>query len=151
MTDVASDPGSRSGATARLGYLFKHAERRMNELNAAALAPLGTDARELGILQVLADQEPMSQLQAARRLGIDRTTMVAMLDTLEGKGLVSRHPHPTDRRRNLVELSEAGRTVVESGTRASDDAERELLSVLSPPAAQALRDALGAVVRRAPH
>lgn len=77
----------------RLGYPFKHAGMRMEELNATALAPFGIDARELGILLVIASHEPGSQQQAAQRLGIDRTSMVARLDALEEKGLVSRHPH----------------------------------------------------------
>ncbi|MEV6833778.1 MarR family transcriptional regulator [Streptomyces sp. NPDC051133] len=49
------------------------------------------DARELAVLAVLAAGRPLSQLQAARRLGVDRTTMVALVDALEGKGLVERH------------------------------------------------------------
>jgi DNA-binding MarR family transcriptional regulator len=59
----------------------------------------------------------------AQRLGIDRTTIVAMLDAFEAKGLVSRHPHPADRRCNVVELSESGRAAVEAGIRDSDEAE----------------------------
>jgi DNA-binding MarR family transcriptional regulator len=45
----------------------------------------------LAVLLVLAGREPASQRQAATRLGIDRTTMVALLDALENKGLVTRH------------------------------------------------------------
>src|ERR1700728_3628316 len=103
---VNSGPGPV--VTRRLGYLFKHAERQMAKLSAEALAPYGIDARELGILLVIASHEPGSQRQAAQRLGIDRTTMVARIDALEDKGLVSRHPHPEDRRRNVVRLTDAG-------------------------------------------
>ena len=38
------------------------------------------------MLLVLAGHEPGSQQQAAQRLGVDRTTMVALLDVLEGQG-----------------------------------------------------------------
>jgi DNA-binding MarR family transcriptional regulator len=130
----------------RLGYLLKHALYLMEDLNAKALAPLGIDARELGVLLVLADHEPTSQQHAARRLGIDRTTMVAMLDTLERKGLVSRHPDADDRRRNVVELTDAGQDLVRRGVEASDRAERQLLASLSPQAAQHLRTALRSIV-----
>ena len=130
----------------RLGYLLKHAQLRMAELTAAALAPYVIDGRELGVLLVLADGQPASQQQAAQRLAIDRTTMVAMLDTLEGKGLVSRHPDTDDRRRNVVELTDAGRDILQRAVKASDDAERALLAPLSPQAARQLRDSLQAIV-----
>ena len=130
----------------RLGYLLKHAQLRMSELTAKSLTPYGVDGRELGVLLVLAGREPASQQQAAQRLGIDRTTMVALLDTLEGKGLVSRHPHADDRRRNVVELTEAGQDTLRRATEASDDAEREFLALLSPQAARQLRDSLQTIV-----
>jgi DNA-binding MarR family transcriptional regulator len=130
----------------RLGYLLKHAQLRMAELTAAALAPYVINGRELAVLLVLADGQPASQQQAAQRLAIDRTTMVAMLDTLEGKGLVSRHPDADDRRRNVVELTDAGRDILQRAVKASDDAERALLAPLSPQAAQQLRNSLQAIV-----
>lgn len=120
----------------------------MAELNDRALAPQGLDGRELGVLLVLAGREPTSQLQAAQRLGIDRTTMVALLDALEVKGLVIRHPHPSDRRRNAVELTETGRDALRTAIAASDEAERTFLSPLPPQAARNLREALQAIVVR---
>ncbi|RZS44892.1 MarR family transcriptional regulator [Herbihabitans rhizosphaerae] len=118
----------------------------MAELTEDALAPYGINGRELAVLLVLDNREPASQQQAARRLGIDRTTMVALLDALNDKGLVSRHPHEDDRRRNVVELTEAGQDALRRATKASDDAERRFLAPLSPQLAQHLRDSLRAVV-----
>jgi DNA-binding MarR family transcriptional regulator len=128
--------------TSRLGYLLKHAQLLLSELTATALAPHGVSGRELAVLLVLADREPASQQQAAQRLGIDRTTMVALLDVLEDKGLVARHPHADDRRRNVVELTGAGRDTLHQATQAGDDAEHQFLTPLTPPAAQQLKDAL---------
>jgi DNA-binding MarR family transcriptional regulator len=132
--------------TTRLGYLLKHAQLRMNELSTRALEPYGVNGRELAVLVMLAGREPQSQQQAAQRLGVDRTTMVALLDTLEEKGLVSRHPHAEDRRRNVVDLTEAGQDVLEKGVRASDEAEREFLAPLDPQTARQLRAALRTLV-----
>lgn len=130
----------------RLGYLLKHAQARMAELNDQALAQYGIDGRELGVLLDLVGREPSSQLQAAQRLRIDRTTMVALLDTLEGKGLVSRHPHANDRRRNVIELTEAGHNTLRQAIEASDRAERAFLAPLNLQAAEHLREALQAIV-----
>ena len=141
-----TDDGPGPELSRRLGYLLKHAQLLMAELNAKALAPYGLNGREVAVLLVIADREPTSQQQAAQRLGIDRTTMVAMLDTLEGKGLVSRHPDADDRRRNVVELTDAGKDTLRRAAKASDDAERQFLAPLSAQAAEQLRESLQALV-----
>jgi DNA-binding MarR family transcriptional regulator len=130
----------------RLGYLLKHAQQRLAERNAAALAPYGLSGRELAVLLVLAGREPASQQQAAKRLGVDRTTMVGLLDALEEKGLVTRHPHADDRRRNVVELTAGSRDILRQATRASDDAERQFLAPLTQGAAQQLKEALRTLI-----
>jgi DNA-binding MarR family transcriptional regulator len=138
----AASEGPGPELTTRLGYLLKHVQERLREQSLAALAPYGLDGRELAVLVVLASAEPASQQQAAQRLGVDRTTMVGLLDALEGKGLVTRHPHAADRRRNVVELTAAGRDTLRDATRASDEAERRFLAPLSQPAAERFREAL---------
>jgi DNA-binding MarR family transcriptional regulator len=72
--------------------------------------------------------------------------MVALVDALEGKGLVARHPHAQDRRKNVVELTPAGRVTLRDATRAGDDAERRFLAPLTSQATQQLKDALHALV-----
>ena len=141
MSAASEEPGPE--LTTRLGYLLKHVQERLREQSSAALAPYGIDGRELAVLLVLASSEPASQQQAARRLGVDRTTMVALLDALEAKGLVTRHPHAEDRRRNVVELTTTGRGTLRDATRASDEAERQFLAPLSNSAARQFREALG--------
>ncbi|WP_051771613.1 MarR family winged helix-turn-helix transcriptional regulator [Saccharothrix sp. NRRL B-16314] len=143
---MAREDGPGPELRRNLVYLLKHAHFRMAELTARALTPYGIEGRELGVLLTLAGGEPMSQQQAAQRLGIDRTTMVALLDALEGKGLVSRHPDVEDRRRNVVELTDSGQDTLRRATEATDEAERAFLASLSPQAAQDLRDSLRTVV-----
>jgi DNA-binding MarR family transcriptional regulator len=138
---------STSGLSSRLGYLLKHAQIRLTGLTTAALAPFGLNGRELAVLTVLAGHEPASQQQAAARLGVDRTTMVALVDALQAKGLVARQPGAGDRRRNVVSLTEHGRDTLERATKASDEAERQFLEPLTRPASQQLKDALLAVIQ----
>ncbi len=136
----------------RLAFLLKHAQIGLAEVADPALEPLGVGGRELAVLGVLAEGGSLSQHQAAGRLAIDRTTMVSLLDGLEGKGLVERRPHPGDRRRNVVELTAAGRQTLRKGTLATGDAERQFLSPLGEADAQRLRDALRLLVSaHAPH
>src|SRR6266540_2827611 len=110
-TEMGAGVGERAAAAraGHLGYLLKHAWLRAQEVTGPALAPYGIGGRELAVLLVLAEGESLSQQQAAGRLEVDRTTMVALLDELQAKGLVARRPHPKDRRRNIVELTGKGR------------------------------------------
>ncbi|TCO60997.1 MarR family winged helix-turn-helix transcriptional regulator [Actinocrispum wychmicini] len=149
---MSSKDGLSPEVTSRLGYLLKHAQNQLYELTGAALRPYGISGRELSVLLVLTDGEPASQQQAADRLGIDRTTMVALLDTLEDKGLVSRHPHADDRRRNVVELTDVGQDTLARARQASDEAERRFLAPLEDDAAaRQLCDALRTVVLKPHH
>jgi DNA-binding MarR family transcriptional regulator len=124
---------------ARLSYLLKRAFIDLEDLHTRHLAPWGITARELAVLLLLHGREPESQQQAAERLGVDRTTMVALLDGLEHKGLIVRQADVADRRRNVVVLTTAGQQTLKGATAASDDAERQLLSGLSVSQAQTLR------------
>jgi DNA-binding MarR family transcriptional regulator len=114
----------------RLGYLLKHVQQSLLLAAAPALAPYGIDGRELAVLAVLGGDVPLSQQEAAEQLGVDRTTMVALVDVLEGKGLAERHRSQDDRRKNIVELTAAGRRCLTGAGQARDAAERQFLAPL---------------------
>ena len=130
----------------RLGYLLKHAQLRLAQESARALAPFGIDGRELAVLVVLAAQNPLSQLEAAGRLGVDRTTMVALVDALEQKGLVERRRSPQDRRRNTVQLTPVGQDCLRRAEQAREEMERRFLAPLVPADAEQLVRALRTLV-----
>lgn len=146
-----STPTSPGDPREVLAYLLKHAHFRLTELTDAALAPLGIDSKDFGLLRVIAAGEPKSQASVAQTLSIDRTTMVALIDALSAKGIVTRRPDPDDRRRNVVELTEAGRAVLARAATAYDEAEREVLVPLSAVRADGLHQALRSVVEAIPH
>jgi DNA-binding MarR family transcriptional regulator len=139
--DAASNP-----LTSRLGYLLKHTQLRLIEASAHALAPFGIDGRELAVLSVLATGSPLSQLEAAGKLGVDRTTMVALIDTLEARGLVERRRSAQDRRKNTVQLTPTGQDRLRRAEQARQEMERQFLAPLSASDAEALVRALQALV-----
>ena len=130
----------------RLAFLLKHAQMRVVALAEPALDPLGIDGREFGLLVFFADEGSLSQQEAAQRLGIDRTTMVALIDGLEGKGLVERRPHHEDRRKNTVDLTGAGRDLLTAAKRSIEAAEQQFLAPLSAADAQRFVHMLQALV-----
>jgi len=136
--------------SARLTYRLKRALVNLETLHEQHLAPSGVNTRELAVLQFLDGREPESQQQAAARLGIDRTTMVGLLDSLEGKDLVARRPDTEDRRRNVVVLTDAGQEKLQEATQASDTAEQELLAPLDERQAAQFRALLERVTEARP-
>ncbi|HJQ48547.1 MAG TPA: MarR family transcriptional regulator [Amycolatopsis sp.] len=129
----------------RLGYLLKHTQIRLSEVVERVLAPFGISGRELAVLLVLATEDPLSQLEVAGRLRVDRTTMVGLIDDLEHKRLVVRRRSPDDRRRNIVELTAKGQDTLERAERARAEVEAEFLAPLGRSDADALVRALQAL------
>lgn len=63
---------------------------------------------EFGILVLVSRNAGLSQTALARAIGVDRSTLVPILDRLEHHGLIKRHPSPTDRRTHALELGTTG-------------------------------------------
>jgi len=114
------------------------------------MAPFGITGRQCAVLIAIDSQAPLSQQEVAHRLGVDRTTMVLLIDELEDKRLVQRRRDPDDRRKNVVVLTDAGRTTLREASSASAEAERLFLAPLSGDEAAQLRQALRAVAFPAP-
>ncbi|HEY2237839.1 MAG TPA: MarR family transcriptional regulator [Streptosporangiaceae bacterium] len=58
-------------------------------------------------------EAPLSLSGLAEALGVDAPYATLIVDTLEERGLVERHPDPADRRRKQVELTPAGKEAAE--------------------------------------
>jgi DNA-binding MarR family transcriptional regulator len=97
-----------------------------------ALAPLGLRPRHLVALTVLRDNGSGTQKGLAAALQIDRTNLVGLLNDLETDGLIERRRSPEDRRRHIVELTDAGARRLGEAECALAAAEDEVLGALAP-------------------
>lgn len=77
------------------------------------LRPLGVSAAGGLVLGLLRDHGPLSPSALGDRLIVTRATVTGLLDSLERAGFVRRTPHPSDRRSVIVEISPAGREVLQ--------------------------------------
>ncbi|WP_331728447.1 MarR family transcriptional regulator [Streptomyces sp. NBC_01176] len=75
---------------------------------------------------------PTSQLALGKDLGLDKTTLTAVLDRLEGAGLVVRRPSASDRRTRVCEATESGRDLADRAAKDVSLTEQELLVALKP-------------------
>lgn len=123
------------------GALLSHVTRRLRDSVDARLACLGIRARHWVVLNVI-DSGPQTQIEIGRLLGVDRTTMVALIDDLERVGYAARERHPNDRRAYAVTLTECGRAVLVKGTEAVRATEEECFSALDTKDREHLREML---------
>jgi DNA-binding MarR family transcriptional regulator len=74
------------------------------------------------------EEGPLSQQRLGERQGVDRTTMVAVVDALERKGLVERRRNAHDRRAYSLQATSKGRLAQEQAGQAERRAEDEFLA-----------------------
>lgn len=96
-----------------------------------ALTTSGVTLRHAIVLMHL-DGGRLGQRDLGARLGVDPSVLVALLNALEERDLVRRRRDPADRRRHIVEITEAGAAAVTKLDAAIGRVEDELFADLSP-------------------
>jgi DNA-binding MarR family transcriptional regulator len=82
------------------------------ERSGREIADLSTSAfQALAILE--GADGPLTGAVIAERMTVSSASMTSLIDTLERRGLVERHRHPTDRRKVLIHLTGEARTIVD--------------------------------------
>ena len=114
------------------GYLMGRAAQQCRSYFDSLVEPLGIHGRHFGVLAVLGEGKPLAQVEMSERLGVDRNTMVLLLDDLEARALVTRRRDPCDRRAHLVSLTDAGREVLTESTTLAQRTNDEVFAPLSP-------------------
>ncbi|TDC69293.1 MarR family transcriptional regulator [Actinomadura sp. GC306] len=121
--------GGRAADQAGLGMLLAKAHNQSRERMNEALRPLGIDVRQFAVLVALPLYGPVSQRDLIGRTGIDKSTMVRLIDELEHGGLVSRERVPHDRRAYAIVLTPRGEQAL---AEARDAAEQVGESIFGP-------------------
>jgi DNA-binding MarR family transcriptional regulator len=91
-----------------LGYHLRRAQVVMFQDFADAMAETGVSPGQIGVLLLVAANPGINQTTVGNALGIDRSTLVSMLDRLEERKVVARTPSPRDRRSHALILTAKG-------------------------------------------
>jgi len=126
----SSQLGTPGQPTGRVGQLLFVAQQVAQALATERLEPLGLSPRAWGVLSTLAESGPLTQIELAITMSIDRTAMVYLLDELEDRSLVQRVRHPQDRRAFLIHLTADGQDLQRRAAAALAGAADTLLTPL---------------------
>jgi DNA-binding MarR family transcriptional regulator len=113
--------------TCLIGYMLRRAQIAVFQDVFRAFAEVGIRPAQFSVLTVLAHNPGRTQSQVAAALGIKRTNFVALIDSLEQRGLAERRPAPSDRRSHALHLTEAGRATVRRLNRMVDKLEAGMI------------------------
>lgn len=94
-----------------VGYHLRRAQVAVFAQFADSIARQATPG-QFGVLTLIGANPGLTQSALARAVGIERSTMVAVIDGLEDRGLVERRPSPVDRRSYALVLSGDGEALL---------------------------------------
>ena len=107
----------------------------------------GLTHKQVGLLAVVDSGMASSQREIATHLGVAPSLVVSLVDQLANIGAVRRTRSQTDRRVQVVEITDEGRQLLRLATDAAKKLDVELHKHLSPADLQALDRLLPALLR----
>ena len=112
------------------GLLMLRLGRAVAARMSAALGAVHMNPHEYAVLHALSEGGGVSQAELAATLRVHPSNLVAILDGLEGEGLIERQRDTSDRRRQLLALAPAGAERLNDARAAVEEAEQSLLAPL---------------------
>jgi MarR family transcriptional regulator, transcriptional regulator for hemolysin len=145
LAGMATHPSADAPVTEFVGQLFFRLWRASHVRASDVLETVGLTPALFGLLNVIGSREGAIQQELGSAMGIDRSTMVSLIDQLESAGIAKRRPSPTDRRAREIAITPKGRRLLERARKLILDTEDEVLAGLSAEE----RDDLVRLLRRA--
>ena len=123
-----------------VGFLLARASAIAVGAGNDALRPLGLSVRAFATLTLAAEHDGITQREISDFLRLDPSRVVAIVDDLEDRGLVSRVVARDDRRMRAVVATPAGRALFREAVAATRTAQHDAFPLPTPEArAEAIR------------
>jgi DNA-binding MarR family transcriptional regulator len=137
---MTKEERSEPGLVSVMTQLGKAIHRRSSE------ELLGMRLKPYMALGYIRDHPGVTQHELESALFIDANGVVLMLNELEAAQLSIRRRDPQDRRRHIVEITDAGRQAIDRADKAREGLEDEVLAPLSPEERATLQNLLRRVL-----
>ena len=145
--EVAPPAAPAAGEPVRgdLCWLLSRASYILTTKLTAALEDLGVSPRAHCVLSAAMSGDH-TQIELARMVGLDKTTMVVTLDELQAAGLAERRPSSTDRRARVITVTKAGGRKVREAQEIVERIREDVLAVLPAEDREVFLDSLTRLV-----
>jgi DNA-binding MarR family transcriptional regulator len=128
---MATHPYADPPVTEFAGQLFFRLWRATHTRTGELLGSVGLTPALFALLNVIGAREGAIQQELGSALGIDRSTMVSLIDRLESAGLATRRPSATDRRAREIAITPKGRRLLQRARGLISQVEDEVLAGLT--------------------
>lgn len=125
-----------------LGYCLAKSSQLIKERFDQELEKYHIVTAQSGILTILMKEAPINQLDLGTKIGIDKATMVKLIDGLEELQYVERTVDENDRRAKLLTLTKEGKKLVKIIIEKRHEIEEDLLSEFNKKEREELRSYL---------
>ena len=114
-------------------WLISRTYARSHKLLNDGFAASGTGLRSYHyrLLATLEESGPVVQAELGRKTNVDPSDVVAVLSELEQRALVKRTADPSNRRRNIVSITPAGRKQLGAFDKVLDEIQERVIAPLS--------------------
>jgi DNA-binding MarR family transcriptional regulator len=147
---TATAPSLPPSLTHWPGYLMNFIAEDATERFERELEPEGIRTRHATVLLLIDAEGPMSQRALCRRLRIDKSPMVGIVDELERLGVAERRRSDRDRRVQAIHLTSRGRRVLQRVARLADEGNERTFGTLDEDERAVLHDLLLRVAEATP-
>ena len=128
-----------------VGFLLSQLGFETARRFAILMAEVDLEPRHFALLRAITAYEGRSQNAIGTALRIPASSMVAVIDHLEGRGLVERRPHVSDRRSRTLHLTAAGGAALARATELAMGLEQTICAGLGTDEREDLLGMLGRV------
>jgi DNA-binding MarR family transcriptional regulator len=148
--EMATQPSADPPVTEFAGQLLFRLWRATHTRTAEALGSVGLTPALFALLNVIGAREGAIQQELGSALGIDRSTMVSLIDELENAELATRRPSATDRRAREIAITPKGRRLLRRARALTFQVEDEVLAGLTSEDRRELLSLLRRALESAP-
>jgi len=125
------------------GYLIMNLAHQIKYQLNQALLQEDLTVQQWALLQQLMLERPLTAVQLANRLDMDKPTVSGIVKRLVEKDFLTKQANPADQRSQLLNLTSTGQTAAVTGQGISNQIVDAIMAPLSPEDQQRLNQLLG--------
>lgn len=128
-------------------FTARHASRHLSQFYEHMIVGSGIHAQQFTILAIIKRKEPLTIIELAQELSMDRTTLARSLSPLERDNYIEITSGKKDRRNRIISITEDGKAKLEVAVKLWRKAQAEFESRFGVERAAKLREELRAAAQ----